>query len=108
VTVTIDKPLPVTDTPCLGDPDRWAAGGEDPELKALCRACSRRWLCAKEALKTPDAVGMWSGVNIPEGGRGRKFAFVQLRSLAAYQQSPGRGDRVAPGGRNAFMGSDRQ
>jgi WhiB family redox-sensing transcriptional regulator len=84
VTVTIDKPQPVTTPPCVGDPDRWAAGGEDPELKALCRACSRRWLCAKEALKTPDAVGMWSGVNIPPEGRGRKFAFVQLRSLAAH------------------------
>jgi WhiB family transcriptional regulator, redox-sensing transcriptional regulator len=84
VTVTIDKPLPVTTPPCLSDPDRWAAGGEDQELKALCRACSRRWLCAKEALKTPGAEGMWSGVNIPEDGRGRKFAFVQLRSLAAH------------------------
>lgn len=107
MTVTIDKPLPVTNPPCLGDPDRWAAGGEDPELKALCRACSRRWLCAKEALKTPDAVGMWSGVNIPEGGRGRKFAFVQLRSLAAYG-----GHYIAETayrrGRNTFMGSDGQ
>jgi WhiB family redox-sensing transcriptional regulator len=70
--------------PCLGDPDRWAAGGEDPELKALCRACARRWLCAKEALKTPGAEGMWSGVHIPKDGRGRTFALRQLRSLAAH------------------------
>jgi WhiB family transcriptional regulator, redox-sensing transcriptional regulator len=84
VTVTIDKPLPVTTPPCLGDPDRWAAGGEEPELKALCRACARRWLCAKEALKTPGAEGMWSGVNVPRDGRGRTFALRQLRSLAAH------------------------
>ena len=84
MTVTIEKPVPAATPPCLADPDRWASGGEDPELKALCRACTRRWLCAKEALKTPDAVGMWSGVNIPEEGRGRKFALRQLRSLAAH------------------------
>jgi WhiB family redox-sensing transcriptional regulator len=84
VTVTIDKPLAVAAPPCLGDPDRWAAGGEDPELKALCRACPRRWLCASEALKIPGAQGMWSGVNIPEDGRGRKFALCRLRSLAAH------------------------
>jgi len=54
------------------------------ELKALCRACPRRWLCAKEALETPGAQGMWSGVHIPEYGRGRTFAIRQLRSLAAH------------------------
>jgi WhiB family redox-sensing transcriptional regulator len=84
VTVTIDKPRPATSPPCLDDPDRWAAGGEDPDLKALCRACPRRWLCAKEALKTPGAEGMWAGVNVPPEGRGRTFALRQLRSLAAH------------------------
>jgi WhiB family redox-sensing transcriptional regulator len=84
VTVTIDEPRPATTPPCLDDPDRWAAGGEDPDLKALCRGCPRRWLCAKEALKTPGAEGMWSGVNIPKDGRGRAFALRQLRSLAAH------------------------
>jgi WhiB family redox-sensing transcriptional regulator len=89
VTVTIDRPRPdrprpATSPPCLDDPDRWAAGGEDPELKALCRACPRRWLCAKEALRTPGAEGMWAGVNVPTEGRGRKFALRQLRSLAAH------------------------
>jgi WhiB family redox-sensing transcriptional regulator len=84
VTVTIDKPLPMTNPPCLADPDRWAAGGDDPELRALCRGCPRRWLCAKEAVETPGAEGMWSGVNIPKAGRGRTFALRQLRSLAAH------------------------
>jgi hypothetical protein len=42
------------------------------------------WLCAREALKTPGAEGMWSGVNIPKDGRGRTFALRQLRSLAAH------------------------
>jgi WhiB family redox-sensing transcriptional regulator len=27
---------------------------------------------------------MWSGINIPHEGRGRKFALRQLRSLAAH------------------------
>ncbi len=56
----------------------------DPELKALCRGCPRRWLCAKEALETPAAVGMWSGVHLPKDGRGRMFALRQLRSVAAH------------------------
>ena len=77
-------PLPVATTPCRADPDRWAAGGNDPELKALCRGCPRRWLCAKEAVETPRAEGIWAGVNIPREGRGRKFALRQLRSLAAH------------------------
>jgi WhiB family redox-sensing transcriptional regulator len=80
----IDKPLPATSPPCLADPDRWAVGGDDPELKALCRACPRRWVCAQDALKTPGAEGMWSAVNIPKDGRGRAFALRQLRSLAAH------------------------
>ena len=85
MTVTLDKPHQATSTPpCLADPDRWAEGGDDAELKALCRGCPRRWLCAKEALQTPGAEGMWSGVNIPKDGRARKFALRQLRSLAAH------------------------
>jgi WhiB family redox-sensing transcriptional regulator len=70
--------------PCLTDPDRWAAGGDDPEMKTLCRSCPRRWLCAKEAVETPGAAGMWSGVNLPAGGRARAFSLRQLRSLAAH------------------------
>lgn len=71
--------------PCTQNPDRWAtAGPGDTELKALCRACPRRWLCAKEALQTPGAEGMWSAVHIPKAGRGRTFALRQLRSLAAH------------------------
>ena len=41
-------------------------------------------MCANEALHTPGAHGMWSGVNIPKEGRGRNFALRQLRSLAAH------------------------
>lgn len=83
MTISLDNP-PATAIPCRVDPDRWAAGGNDPELKALCRGCARRWLCAKEAVETPRAVGIWSGVNIPKEGRGRKFALRQLNSLAAH------------------------
>ena len=89
---------PARKPPCLADPDRWAEGGDDPELKALCRGCPRRWLCAKEALETPAAVGMWSGVNLPKDGRGRMFALRQLRSIAAHGGYPVRnkGGHVPP------------
>jgi WhiB family transcriptional regulator, redox-sensing transcriptional regulator len=71
--------------PCIHNPDRWVtADPDDTELKALCRGCPRRWLCAKEALETPGAEGMWSAVYIPKAGRGRTFAMRQLRSLATH------------------------
>lgn len=70
--------------PCLADPDRWSEAGDDAQLKALCRGCPRRWLCAKEAVETPGAEGLWSGVFIPKAGRARKFALGQLASLAAH------------------------
>jgi WhiB family redox-sensing transcriptional regulator len=85
VTVTLDRPhQPASTPPCLADPDRWAEAGDDPELKALCRGCPRRFKCAKEALETPGAEGMWSAVYIPKEGRGRKFALRQLHSLASH------------------------
>ena len=84
MTVIREQANVLTSPPCLQDPDRWCAGGDDPELKALCRRCPRRWTCANEALRTPGAHGMWAAVDIPKEGRGRTFAFRQLRSLAAY------------------------
>jgi WhiB family redox-sensing transcriptional regulator len=84
MTVTLDRPRTQTISPCLADPDRWAEGGDDPELKALCRSCPRRWLCAKEALQTPGIEGMVAGVYVPQDGRARTFALRQLQSLAAY------------------------
>ena len=86
--VVLDTQRRTTPAPCLADPDRWAAGGDDPELKALCRGCPRRWLCAKEAVHTPGAEGMWGGVHIPTEGRGRTFALRQLASLAAHGGYP--------------------
>jgi WhiB family transcriptional regulator, redox-sensing transcriptional regulator len=80
----IDTPRPLPAAPCLDDADRWLDGGDDPELKALCRACPRRWPCAEDALRTPNAQGMWSGVHLPGEGRQRAFALRQLRSLAAH------------------------
>ena len=82
--VALAQPRTLTNPPCFADADRWIDGGDDPELKALCRACPRRWLCAEDALTTPGARGMWSGVHIPEHGRQRTFALRQLRSLAAH------------------------
>jgi len=84
VTVTLDRPVTQTLTPCVKDPDRWAEGGDDPQLKAFCRGCPRRFLCANQALHTPRIEGMVAGVFIPKEGRARTFALRQLQSLAAY------------------------
>ena len=84
VTVMLDKAPTSTLSPCLTDPERWFDGGDDPELKALCRGCPRRWICAKEALNTPGIEGVVAGVHLPKEGRARIFALRQLQSLAAY------------------------
>ncbi|RAV08407.1 transcription factor WhiB [Mycolicibacterium sp. GF69] len=78
------RPPAALDTPlgaCTLDPDRWAVGA-DEGAKELCRACPRRWLCAREACRTSGAVGVWAGIYIPESGRARQFALRQLQSLA--------------------------
>ncbi|MDT5146070.1 MAG: WhiB family transcriptional regulator, redox-sensing transcriptional regulator [Mycobacterium sp.] len=72
---------------CTQDPDRWTTR-PDAEAKALCRACPRRWQCAREAVESPGAQGLWAGVVIPEAGRGRAFALRQLRSLAERNGYP--------------------
>jgi WhiB family redox-sensing transcriptional regulator len=72
---------------CTKDPDRWTTS-PDAEAKAHCRACPRRWLCAREAVESPGAVGLWAGVVIPESGRPRAFALGQLRSLAERNGYP--------------------
>lgn len=72
---------------CASDPERWTTG-PDGRAKALCRACPRRWLCAREAWETPRAEGLWAGVVIPESGRRREFALRQLRSLAEFGGYP--------------------
>ena len=73
--------------PCTQDPDRWTTTPDDA-AKALCRACPRRWMCAREAVESGGAEGLWAGVVIPEAGRARAFAFVQLRSLAERHGYP--------------------
>lgn len=72
---------------CTQDPDRWTTG-PDNEAKALCRACPRRWLCARDAVESPGAEGLWAGVVIPEAGRAHAFALRQLRSLAERNGYP--------------------
>ena len=79
---------------CSRDPDRWTTS-PDAGAKALCRACPRRWLCAREACERPGAEGLWAGVVIPETGRARAFALRQLRSLAERNGYPLRDHRVS-------------
>lgn len=67
----------------------------DDEAKTLCRACPRRWLCARDAVESAGAEGLWAGVVIPESGRARAFALGQLRSLAERNGYPVRDHRVS-------------
>lgn len=70
---------------CSADPDRWMSATDGPSAdlaKAICRGCARRWLCARDAVETPGAEGIWAGILLPEAGRGRTFALKQLTSLA--------------------------
>lgn len=72
-------------TACAQDPNRWALATEvDEDAKALCRACPRRWDCAREACELPGAQGIWAGVFVPESGRTRTTARRQLQSLADH------------------------
>ncbi|MFV3471417.1 WhiB family transcriptional regulator [Mycobacterium tuberculosis] len=74
--------------------DRWTTTPDD-EAKTLCRACPRRWLCARDAVESAGAEGLWAGVVIPESGRARAFALGQLRSLAERNGYPVRDHRVS-------------
>ncbi|OBF38184.1 transcription factor WhiB [Mycobacterium sp. ACS1612] len=78
---------------CTRDPERWTTRA-DEEAKAICRECPRRWMCAREACELPRAEGLWAGIVIPEGGRGRTFALRQLRSLAERHGYPVRDRRL--------------
>ncbi|BBZ15534.1 WhiB family transcriptional regulator [Mycobacterium branderi] len=79
---------------CTRDPERWTTAADD-EAKTICRACPRRWLCAREACELPGTEGLWAGVVIPESGRARTFALRQLRSLAERNGYPVRDQKVA-------------
>jgi WhiB family redox-sensing transcriptional regulator len=78
---------------CTRDPDRWTSTA-DEEAKTICRLCPRRWACAREACELPRAEGLWAGIVIPEGGRGRTHALKQLRELAERNGYPVRLRRV--------------
>jgi WhiB family redox-sensing transcriptional regulator len=77
---------------CTRDPERWTTTA-DEDAKAICRGCPRRWMCARDAVELPKAEGLWAGIVIPEGGRGRTFALRQLRSLAERNGYPVRATR---------------
>ncbi|BBY97636.1 WhiB family transcriptional regulator [Mycolicibacterium fallax] len=96
--MTAAVPLELNLGLCATDPDRWFDAPDD-EAKAICRACPRRWLCARDAVEAPGAEGLWAGVFVPESGRGRTFALKQLRSLAEFGGYPARstGRRIPSG-----------
>jgi WhiB family redox-sensing transcriptional regulator len=91
-TVLYEIPLGV----CTQDPDRWTET-PDAEAKTLCRACPRRWMCARDAVESSGAEGLWAGVVIPDAGRARSFALNQQRSLAERKGYPVR-DRLVVAG----------
>ena len=77
---------------CTTSPEKWLDAA-DEDAKAICRACPRRWACAREAVELPRAEGLWAGVVVPEGGRGRGHALRQLRDLAERNGYPVRTGR---------------
>lgn len=83
VTALYEVPLGV----CTQDPDRWTTTPDD-EAKTLCRACPRRWLCARDAVESAGAEGLWAGVVIPESGRARAFALGQPTNIVPYRLAP--------------------
>lgn len=85
---------------CTSKPERWTTSEPDEEAKALCQACPRRALCAREAYQDPNVEGLWAGVVIPESGRSRDFAMRRLRALAERGGYP-----VVPRGRGRPRGS---
>ena len=96
MTATVLYEIPLYEIPlgvCTQDPDRWTET-PDAEAKTLCRACPRRWTCARDAVESSGAEGLWAGVVIPDAGRTRSFALNQLRSLAERNGYPVRDRRV--------------
>lgn len=67
--------------PCQEDPERWVGGTDDASARLLCRGCSMRLTCARKALETPCAQGIWGGIFVPPNGRSRRFALEKLRHL---------------------------
>src|ERR1700760_3878299 len=51
---------------CTKDPERWTTAADD-DAKVICRACARRWACARDAVELPRAEGLWAGIVVPEG-----------------------------------------
>lgn len=90
---------------CASDPDRWTTA-PDGAARALCRACPRRWRCARDACEMPHAEGLWAGVVIPESGRGRGFALRQLRSLAEFGGFPVRPEHRSKAATMRWQASD--
>ena len=78
---------------CTRDPERWTTFA-DEDAKTICRSCTRRWACAREAVELPRAEGLWAGIVVPEAGRGRGHALRQLRELAERHGYPIRARRI--------------
>lgn len=86
VTALYEVPLGV----CTQDPDRWTTTPDD-EAKTLCRACPRRWLCARDAV---ESAGCGRAVGRGRNSRIRPGAGIRVGPAAI----PGRAQRL-PGAR---------
>jgi hypothetical protein len=70
---------------CTRDPERWTTKA-DEEAKAICRACPRRWTCAREACDCRalrDCGPESSSPRVAEAGRLPCANCVRLPSATA-------------------------
>ena len=77
---------------CTRDPERWTSTA-DAEAKAICRACPRRWLCARDACEFPRAEGLWAGSSSP-----RAAAAGRLPCASCVPSPSATATRCATGG----------
>jgi WhiB family redox-sensing transcriptional regulator len=98
MTTMLNPPAPSPQlTPCRSDPDPWT-DGDDPVLKTLCRRrCARRAQCARDALATRGASGVWAGIYLPpttsdsrrhDYSRAHEYAVTRLRVIAGLDGQP--------------------
>lgn len=79
---------------CTQAPDRWTTT-PDAEAKTLCRACPRRWMCARARPESGMTTPAQSPSAFEDSTASRAHALGRLRSLAERNGFPVRANRVS-------------